>query len=52
MNLDTMSVWQQILWYAAKMLLTGGFAVLGIFAGMALRKRKNASLAQENKQEL
>ena len=53
MNLDTMSVWQQILWYAAKLLVTGGFAFLGICAGMALRKKKNASLAQEEqKQEL
>ncbi len=51
MNLDNMSFWQQLLWYAAKLLVTGGFAVLGIYAGIALRKRKNASLTQEEHQE-
>lgn len=51
MNLDNMSLWQQFLWYGVKLIVTGGFAFLGILAGMALRKRKNASLAQENNQE-
>ncbi len=51
MDLSTMNLWQQILWYVAKFFLVVGCALLGVFVGSVARKRKNASLEQMAQEE-